>query len=68
MSPTPRRVIGAAIALVTLTAAACGSDDDARDDSAGSGDAGWSFTDDLGTTVELEEAPPVRRPARGPST
>jgi iron complex transport system substrate-binding protein len=57
VSPIPRRVIGAAIALVTLTAtAACGSDDD-ENDSTGSGDAGWSFTDDLGNTIELDEAP-----------
>ncbi|MGY1742269.1 MULTISPECIES: ABC transporter substrate-binding protein [unclassified Blastococcus] len=60
MSPTPRRALGAAIALVTLTAAAaCGSDDDSGGSGSGSGpgDAAWSFTDDVGATVELDETP-----------
>lgn len=54
--PRPtRRATAAALTLLAVTAtAACGGDDDA---SAGSGDAGWSFTDDVGTTVELDETP-----------
>jgi iron complex transport system substrate-binding protein len=54
---TSRRLLGGLLALgVTVAVSACGDD---STDTAGSGSAegGWSFTDDLGTTVELEEAP-----------
>lgn len=55
MHRTSRRLLGGLLALgVTAGLAACG-DDSAAPDTAS--DGGWSFTDDLGTTVELDEAP-----------
>ncbi|MGY1773442.1 ABC transporter substrate-binding protein [Blastococcus sp. SYSU D00813] len=56
MPRTTRRATAAALTLLALTAtAACGGEDD---DAAGaSGDGGWSFTDDVGTTVELDATP-----------
>ncbi|WP_211354966.1 ABC transporter substrate-binding protein [Blastococcus colisei] len=57
MHHTSRRLIGGLLALgVTVGASACGADS-ADTTSAGSAEGGWSFTDDLGTTVELDEAP-----------
>jgi iron complex transport system substrate-binding protein len=54
---TSRRLLGGLLALgVTVGLAACG-DDGADDTGTSSADGGWSFTDDLGTTVELDEAP-----------
>ncbi len=52
----PPRLLGASLTLVALLAAsACaGSDDEAA---AAGGDTGWSFTDDLGTTVALDAQP-----------
>jgi iron complex transport system substrate-binding protein len=52
---TTRRLLGGLLALgLTAGASACGSDDADGGDAAS---GGWSFTDDLGTTVELDEAP-----------
>jgi len=52
---TSRRLAGGLLALgVTVGLSACGND---GADPAEAADAGWSFTDDLGTTVELDEAP-----------
>ncbi|SOD94869.1 ABC transporter substrate-binding protein [Blastococcus haudaquaticus] len=57
MHRTSRRLVGGLLALgVTVGVSACGNDSaDTGTDAAAEG--GWSFTDDLGTTVELEEAP-----------
>ncbi len=54
MHPTSRRLIGGLLALAVVGLSACSSDDDGGEDA---GAAGWSFTDDLGNTVELDEAP-----------
>jgi len=54
---TSRRLVGGLLALgVTVSVSACGGDSDA-DTGTASADGGWSFTDDLGTTVELDETP-----------
>ncbi|RJK93389.1 ABC transporter substrate-binding protein [Vallicoccus soli] len=53
--PAPR-LAGAALAALLL--AACGGSDDTTGSAAAGGEAtGWSFTDDLGTTLELDERP-----------
>lgn len=52
-----------AAALLVLPLAACGSDDTAADEPEQQGGP-WSFTDDLGQTVELDETP-VRIAAYG---
>ncbi|MGY1811433.1 ABC transporter substrate-binding protein [Blastococcus sp. SYSU D00820] len=60
MHSVPRRLTGAAVALAALlTASACSDDAGSGSGSgnAASGDGGWSFTDDMGTTVELDAAP-----------
>ena len=55
MHRTSRRLLGGLLALgVTAGLSACGGDDAATDPAA---EGGWSFTDDLGTTVELDEVP-----------
>ncbi|MGY1673207.1 ABC transporter substrate-binding protein [Geodermatophilus sp. SYSU D00710] len=52
----PTRPLGAALALAALLAAsACSTAEDTR--AAGSSGPGWSFTDDVGTTVELDARP-----------
>jgi iron complex transport system substrate-binding protein len=43
------------MALAVVGLSACSSDDGGED--GGASGAGWSFTDDLGNTVELDEAP-----------
>ncbi|WP_050760939.1 ABC transporter substrate-binding protein [Aeromicrobium marinum] len=47
------RLLTAAAALTLFSVAACGS----STDDAGAGDAAWTFTDDLGTTLELDAEP-----------
>lgn len=54
MHPTSRRLLGGLLALALVGLSACSSDDGG--DAAASGE-GWSFTDDLGNTVELDAAP-----------
>ncbi|WP_324274802.1 ABC transporter substrate-binding protein [Blastococcus brunescens] len=54
---TSRRLLGGLLALgMTVAVSACGEE---STDTTGSepAEGGWSFTDDLGTTVELPEAP-----------
>jgi iron complex transport system substrate-binding protein len=54
---TSRRLLGGLLALgVTVGVSACG-DDSTDTTGTGSTEGGWSFTDDLGNTVELDEAP-----------
>lgn len=54
MRSTRRRLSGAVLTLsATAALAGCGGEPEA----AASPDGGWEFTDDLGTTVELEERP-----------
>ena len=53
MHRRPRRLAGAALTLVALVATAGCSGESAEPAEAG----GWSFTDDLGTTVELDATP-----------
>ncbi|MGY1642131.1 ABC transporter substrate-binding protein [Geodermatophilus sp. SYSU D00703] len=59
MHRTPRRLIGASLTLAALLAASgCAGDDPAEPAGAGaSEEGGWEFTDDLGNTIELDEAP-----------
>jgi iron complex transport system substrate-binding protein len=53
---TSRRLIGGLLALgLAATVSACGEDDAAGTDTAAA--EGWEFTDDLGTTVSLDEVP-----------
>jgi iron complex transport system substrate-binding protein len=53
---TSRRLIGGLLALgLAATVSACGEDDAADTGSAAA--EGWEFTDDLGTTVSLDEGP-----------
>ena len=54
MHRTSRRLIGGLLALTVVTVSACSSDDG---DSAAAAESGWEFTDDLGNTVSLDEAP-----------
>jgi iron complex transport system substrate-binding protein len=53
---TSRRLIGGLLALTVVGVSACSGDDDGGSASA-SGESGWEFTDDLGTTVELNVTP-----------
>jgi iron complex transport system substrate-binding protein len=53
---TSRRLMGGLLALAVLSVTACSSDDDGEGSTA-AGEPGWSFTDDLGNTVELNETP-----------
>jgi iron complex transport system substrate-binding protein len=53
---TSRRLLGGLLALTVLGATACAGDDEGAAASAAKG-SGWEFTDDLGVTVELDEAP-----------
>ena len=56
MHRTSRRLIGGLLALgLAVTVSACGEDDAAGTDTAAA--EGWEFTDDLGTTVSLDEVP-----------
>jgi iron complex transport system substrate-binding protein len=55
-----RWALAAATLAVGLLAAACSSSSDAAGDDGGSdaaAEGGWSYTDDVGTTVTLDEAP-----------
>jgi iron complex transport system substrate-binding protein len=53
---TSRRLIGGLLALgLAATVSACGEDDAAGTDTAAA--EGWEFTDDLGTTIALDEVP-----------
>src|SRR4051794_5372380 len=52
---TSRRLVGGLLALTVVSAGACSSDDGG--DVAAAAESGWEFTDDLGNTVTLEEAP-----------
>lgn len=54
MHHTSRRLIGGLLALTVVAVSACSSDDGG---SAAAAESGWEFTDDLGNTVSLEEAP-----------
>jgi iron complex transport system substrate-binding protein len=52
---TARRLLGGLLAVgLTVTVSACG---ESSADDAVAEDRGWSFTDDLGRTVELDETP-----------
>jgi iron complex transport system substrate-binding protein len=54
----PRRLIGASLALTALLATAGCADDTAGAGAAtGAAGEGWQFTDDRGTTVELDAVP-----------
>ncbi|SDF74368.1 iron complex transport system substrate-binding protein [Blastococcus aurantiacus] len=55
MHRTSRRLLGGLLALAVVGVSACSSDDGGDD--AAAADEGWSFTDDLGNTVELDAAP-----------
>lgn len=55
MARTSRRLLGGLLALAVVGVSACSGDDGGSD--AGASGEGWSFTDDLGNTVELDEAP-----------
>jgi iron complex transport system substrate-binding protein len=52
---TSRRLVGGLLALAVVSVSACSSDD--GDGTAAASDSEWEFTDDLGTTVTLDEAP-----------
>lgn len=56
MPRSPRRLVGATLALAAVLAAAGCSGDTAEPAAAAAG-GGWTFTDDLGTTVELDAVP-----------
>jgi iron complex transport system substrate-binding protein len=53
---TARRLLGGLLALTVVALSACSADDEGGSASA-AGAPGWQFTDDLGTTVELDETP-----------
>ncbi len=55
MHRTSRRLLGGLLALAVVGLSACSSDDGGE--TAATSGTGWSFTDDLGNTVELDEAP-----------
>ena len=60
MRSTRRRLTGAVLTLTAALAAAlagCGTGSAGSAGSAAADDSGWEFTDDLGTTVRLDEAP-----------
>jgi iron complex transport system substrate-binding protein len=52
---TSRRLLGGLLALTVVSVSACSSDD--GDGAAAASEPGWEFTDDLGNTVTLDEAP-----------
>lgn len=54
MHRTSHRLLGGLLALAVVGLSACSSDEAGAD---ASSSEGWSFTDDLGVTVELDEAP-----------
>ncbi|RBY97001.1 ABC transporter substrate-binding protein [Blastococcus sp. TF02-8] len=57
MQRTTRRLLGGLLALgLTAGVSACGSDDDDKGGSSAA-EGGWEFTDDIGQTVKLPEAP-----------
>ena len=56
MHHRPRRLAGAALTLVALVATA-GCSGEPAEPAAAPEEGGWSFTDDLGTTVELDATP-----------
>ncbi|MGY1710073.1 ABC transporter substrate-binding protein [Geodermatophilus sp. SYSU D00758] len=56
MHRRPRRLTGATLTLAAALAAA-GCSGELTGPAAAEGGAAWEFTDDLGTTVELEETP-----------
>jgi iron complex transport system substrate-binding protein len=51
---TSRRLTGGLLALTVVGLSACSSDDGGT---AAAAESGWEFTDDLGNTVSLDEAP-----------
>jgi iron complex transport system substrate-binding protein len=53
---TSRRLTGGLLALTVVAVSACSSDDGGGD-TAAAAESGWEFTDDLGNTVTLDEAP-----------
>ncbi|MGY1986339.1 ABC transporter substrate-binding protein [Blastococcus sp. SYSU DS0669] len=61
MHRTSRRLMGGLLALgVTVGVSGCGADaatDGATDDAVPAAEGGWQFTDDRGTTVELDATP-----------
>jgi iron complex transport system substrate-binding protein len=52
---TSRRLLGGLLALTVVSVSACSSDD--GDGAAAASESGWEFTDDLGNTVTMDEAP-----------
>ena len=54
---TPRLVGGLLATGLALSVAACGRNDDAGGTASGGTAGGWEFTDDMGTTVSLDETP-----------
>jgi iron complex transport system substrate-binding protein len=52
---TSRRLLGGLLALTVVSVSACSSD--GGGDTAAASESGWEFTDDLGNTVTLDEAP-----------
>ena len=56
MHRRPRRLAGAALTLAALVATA-GCSGESAENTAAAEEGGWSFTDDLGTTVELDATP-----------
>ncbi|NEK59561.1 ABC transporter substrate-binding protein [Geodermatophilus sabuli] len=58
MHRLPHRLIGASLTVAALLGAAgCAGDGSDSATPAASGAGGWEFTDDLGSTVELDEVP-----------
>ena len=55
MHRTSRRLLRGLLALTVVSVSACSSDDGAG--TAAASESGWEFTDDLGNTVTLDEAP-----------
>lgn len=52
-----KRTLTAVLMAALMTLAACGSSDSDSDSPGDSADAAFSFTDDVGTTIELDEVP-----------
>ena len=53
-----QRLVGGLLAAgLALTVTACGGDDDSGGSAAAGGSGGWECTDDMGTTVSLDETP-----------
>ena len=55
MHRTSRRLLCGLLALTVVSVSACSSD--GGGDTAAASESGWEFTDDLGNTVTLDEAP-----------